>query len=186
MHLRSFPLLRVLVASAAALCCSGGSSVLAQQFPTQQQRVQAIADDLRVRLEIPQAVRVSIVDTNHLLMSVEPVEAAERSSERVFALYVEEAFASTLDDAELAAAVAHELGHVWIFTHHPFLQTEQLANEVAMRLVTRDELALLYDKVWKRAGTKGDLMRFLGPETQRGLAPADPDAAATPGNTVQR
>ena len=71
-------------------------------------------------------------------MSVEPVEPAERSTERAFALYVEAAFAATLDDAELAAAVAHELGHVWIFTHHPFLQTEQLANEVAMRLVSRD------------------------------------------------
>jgi hypothetical protein len=186
MHFRAFPLLRVLVASAAALCCSGGSSVLAQQPTTQQQRVQAIADDLRVRLEIPQAVRVSMVDTNHLLMSVEPVEPAERSTERAFALYVEAAFVATLDDTELAAAVAHELGHVWIFTHHPFLQTEQLANEVAMRLVTRDELALLYDKVWKRAGTKGDLMRFLGPESQAGLAPARPVAAAEPDNTVQR
>jgi len=185
MHLRAFPLLRVLVASAAALCCSGGSSVLAQQPTTQQERVQAIADDLRVRLEIPQAVRVSIVDTNHLLMSVEPVEPAERSTERAFALYVEAAFVATLDDTELAAAVAHELGHVWIFTHHPFLQTEQLANEVAMRQVTRLQLALLYDKVWKRAGTKGDLMRFLGPETQRGLAPAGPDAAAKPDSAAR-
>ena len=97
MHFRTFPLLRVLVASAAALCCSGGSSVLAQQPTTQQQRVQAIADDLRVRLEIPQAVRVSIVDTNHLLMSVEPVEPAEHSTERAFALYVEATFVATLD-----------------------------------------------------------------------------------------
>ena len=31
----------------------------------------------------------------------------------------------------------HELGHVWIFTHHPYLQTEQLANRIAMRLVSR-------------------------------------------------
>ena len=184
MHLRTFPLLRVFVASAAALCCSGASSALAQQPATQQRRVQAIVDDLRVRLEIPQAVRVSIVDTNHLLMSVEPVEPAERSTDREFALYVEAAFVATLDDAELAAAVAHELGHVWIFTHHPFLQTEQLANEVAMRQVTRLQLALLYDKVWKRAGTKGDLMRFLGPDTQRGLAPG-PDAAAKPDSAAR-
>ena len=170
MHLRPFPLLRVLVAGAAALCCSGASSVLAQHAVTQQQRVQAIADDLRVRLEIPHPVRVSIVEANHLLMSVEPAEA-EQPGERVFALSVEEAFVATLDDSEVAAAVAHELGHVWIFTHHPFLQTEQLANEIAMRLVSRDELAQLYDKVWKRAGTKGDLTRFLGPDTKLGLKP---------------
>ena len=106
-------------------------------------------------------------------MSVEPVPD---SSPRAFALNVEDDFVATLTDAELAAAIAHELGHVWIFTHHPFLQTEQLANVVAMRLVSREQLARLYDKVWKRGGTKGDLARFLGPdtETQRGLSPAPP------------
>jgi hypothetical protein len=161
----------VLVASAAAFCCVGGSSALAQESTTQQQRVQAIADGLRLRLGISFAVQVSMVDVNHLLMSVEPVE---RSEPRTFALNVEDGFAATLDDDELAAAIAHELGHVWIFTHHPFLQTEQLANEVAMRLVSRESLAQLYDKVWKRGGNKGDLARFLGPETPRGLAPAEP------------
>ena len=168
MHLRSSPFLRVLVASAVIVCCAGGSSALAQEPSLQQSRVQAIADELRVRLRIAEAVHVSMVDTNHLLLSVEPVED---SSPRVFSLLVEDTFATTLSDAELEAAVAHELGHVWIFTHHPFLQTEQLANEVAMRLVSRDSLALLYDKVWKRAGTKGDLRRFLGPEVAVGLAP---------------
>jgi hypothetical protein len=169
MHLRSSPVLRVLVASAAAVCCAGASSALAQESRTQQQRVQTIADELRTRLDIHEPVRVSIVEVNRLLLSVEPVDD---SSPREFALSVEDGFAVTLNDAELTAAIAHELGHVWIFTHHPFLQTEQLANEVAMRLVSRDAMARLYDKVWKRGGTKGDLARFLGPETQRGLAPA--------------
>jgi hypothetical protein len=130
--------------------------------------VQAIADALRERLEIADAVQVSIVDANRLLLSVEPVE---NSNPRVFALRVEEEFALSLSDDELEAAVAHELGHVWIFTHHPFLQTEQLANQIAMRLVSRDSLALLYDRVWKRVGSKGDISRFLGPETAAGLAP---------------
>ena len=169
MHLRTSPFLRVLVASAAAVCCTGGSSALAQDSTTQLERVQAIADELRTRLDIPEVVRVSMVDANRLLLSVEPVAD---SNPRLFALSVEKDFAASLDDAELAAAIAHELGHVWIFTHHPFLHTEQLANQVAMRLVSREALALLYDKVWKHGGTKGDLTRFLGPETQRGLAPA--------------
>jgi hypothetical protein len=158
----------VLVASAVTVCCAGGSSALAEQPSLQQSRVQATVDALRVRLHIAEAVRVSMVDSNRLLLSVEPVE---ESNPRVFSLRVEDAFAAVLTDDELEAAVAHELGHVWIFTHHPFLQTEQLANEIAMRLVSRDALALLYDKVWKRGGAKGDLNRFLGPEVAAGLAP---------------
>lgn len=106
---------------------------------------------------------MSLVPTNRLLMSVE-------QAEHTFELKVEEGWADALDDAELDAAVAHELGHVWVFTHHPFLQTEQLANEVAMRIVSAKQLAQLYDKVWKRTNVKGDLARFLGPEVARGLA----------------
>ena len=45
-----------------------------------------------------------------------------------FQLSIEASFMDVLSDDELEAAVAHELGHVWVFTHHPFLQTEQLAN----------------------------------------------------------
>ena len=81
-----------------------------------------------------------------------------------------------LSDDELLAAVAHELGHVWIFTHHPYLQTEQLANDIAMRLVSRDALAQMYERVWSRRGTKGDLVRFLGPQPQAGLASSDADS----------
>ena len=131
--------------------------------------MQAIANDLKGRLDIPQSVQVSIVTANKLLMSVEPVDTTPRA----FALNVEGDFVVGLDDTELSAAVAHELGHVWIFTHHPFLQTEQLANEIAMRLVSRDMLAQLYDKVWKRGGTKGDLTRFLGLQSPAGLASSD-------------
>ena len=168
MHLSALPLLRVLVAS-AVIYCTGATSVGAQSFvaldpnSTQQMRVQRIVDDLAARLAIAEAVRVSIVPSNRLVMSVEPAE-------HFFELKVEDGFVETLDDAELTAAIAHELGHVWIFTHHPFLQTEQLANEVAMRLIKPNVLARLYDKVWKRAGVKGDLARFLGPEVSRGLA----------------
>ena len=51
---------------------------------------------------------------------------------------------------------------MWIFTHHPFLQTEVLANQIAQRLVPRSSLVHVYEKVWKRQGTKGDLTWFVG------------------------
>jgi predicted Zn-dependent protease len=77
-------------------------------------------------------------------------------------MVVESGFVDALEPSELKAVIAHELGHVWIFTHHPFLQTEQLANEIAMRVVSRESLETVYDKVWKRSGVKGDLAEFLG------------------------
>jgi len=137
-----------------------------------QRRVQIVADDFKVRLGLPQSVDVIVVPANALLLSVEPVE---NSSPRRFNLRVEEDFVGGLSDDELSAAVAHELGHVWIFTHHPFLQTEQLANDIAMRVVARESLELLYEKVWKEKGTKGDLATYLGPQRPQikaGLAPA--------------
>ena len=76
----------------------------------------------------------------------------------------EEGFLPSLERDELRAIIAHELGHVWIFTHHPYLQTERLANTVAMRAVQRASLERVYSKVWERQGTKGDLTQFLGPE----------------------
>jgi len=168
MHLSVFPPLRVLVASAVIVCCASASSVAAQDSAsTQQSRVQILVNDLGDRLGIPDVIHVSIVPTNARLMSVEPVE-------HEFELKVEDGWADALDDSELTAAVAHELGHVWVFTHHPFLQTEQLANEVAMRLVSPSSLARMYDKVWKRTHVQGDLARFLGPEVARGLASPEP------------
>ena len=133
-------------------------------------RVQRLSDQLRARLNIAESVQVTILPVNPLLMSVEPVENGARRS---FQLKVEEAFVRALNDDELAAAVAHELGHVWIFTHHPFLHTEQLANDIAMRLVSRDALEQLYQQVWSRRGTKGDLARFFGSQPQAGLAPSE-------------
>ena len=43
-----------------------------------------------------------------------------------------------------------------------FLQTEALANDVAMRLVPKDTLMRVYEKVYERLGTKGTLARFVG------------------------
>ena len=167
---------RGLLACIVVVCLLGVDRVAQAQDASgdspQLTRVQRLSDQLRARLDISESVQVTIVTVNPLLMSVEPVEGG---ATRVFQLKVEEEFVSALSDAELAAAVAHELGHVWVFTHHPFLQTEQLANDIAMRLVSREALEQLYERVWSRRGTKGDLARFFGPQPQpqAGLASSD-------------
>ena len=122
--------------------------------------LQELVNDLKAELGIEAVVAAEIVTTNTLLVSVQRVE----SDSRTFRMMFEERFLTSVDQDELKAIVAHELGHVWIFTHHPYLQTEQLANTVAMRAVPRESLERVYGKVWERQGTKGDLARFLGPE----------------------
>jgi predicted Zn-dependent protease len=130
----------------AALCvCAFASAPV--QAAGDRERIQQIVDDLKARLAIPQTIRVAIVQTNPKLFSVAPVER-ERGT---FLLSVEEDFARALSEDELTAAVAHELGHVWIYTHFPYLQTEELANDIASRVVDRDTLRPLYDKVWRKA-----------------------------------
>jgi hypothetical protein len=122
-----------------------------------QQRIQAIVDDFMAKLTMKQKVAVTVVPKNPLMVSVEYTD-----TESGFLLSVEEDFINELTDEELEAAIAHELGHVWIFTHHPYLQTEVGANRIAQRLVPRSSLVLVYEKVWRRQGTKGDLARFVG------------------------
>lgn len=132
--------------------------VHAEGAAAERETVQLIVDDSRARLSIPQEVHVSIVADNALIVSVQ----RQLDKDDVFQLSFEETFLRQLNDEEIRAVVAHELGHVWIFTHHPYLQTEQLANQIAMRLVPRENLEPIYDKVWKRLGTTGDLALYLG------------------------
>jgi hypothetical protein len=113
----------------------------------QRERIQQVVDELKSELDISSTVTVTVVSANPRLFSVAPAEHQQAT----FLLSVEEDFAQALDDTELRAAVAHELGHVWIYTHFPFLQTEQLANDIASRVISRDTLTPLYDKVWKKA-----------------------------------
>jgi hypothetical protein len=131
-----------------------------------EQKLQSLVSDLKTRLSISEPVVVSIVPTDPLIMSVKPPAGPGGP----FLLSVDAAFLDQLTDDELEAAIAHELGHLWVFTHHPYLQTEELANQIAMRVVSRESLERVYGKVWERAGTKGDLNRFLG-STAAGLAP---------------
>ncbi len=121
-----------------------------------QQRIQAIVDDFMVKLTMNHKVAVAVVPKNPLMVSVEYTD-----TQTGFVLSVEEDCINELTDEELNAAIAHELGHVWIFTHHPYLQTEVGANRIAQRLVPRSSLVQVYEKVWKRQGAKGDLARFV-------------------------
>ena len=125
--------------------------------PRDRQRIQEIVNEFMAKLTMGHKVAVAVVPKNPLMVSVEYTDASTG-----FLLSVEEDFINELTQEELEAAIAHELGHVWIFTHHPFLQTEVLANQIAQRLVPRSSLVQLYKKVWKRQGSKGDLTRFIG------------------------
>src|SRR5215471_18992799 len=153
---------RVLLYLLAGLACSVGFTPTRTLAAEERRlpavdvaRVQQIVDDLRGRLAIPQAVHVSIVDRNPLMVSVSP--AADG-----FALSFEAGFAERLTEDELTAAVAHELGHVWIYTHFPYLQTEQLANEIAMRVVSRESLVPVYAQMFERARVARDVNEYLG------------------------
>jgi hypothetical protein len=132
-----------------------------------EEKLQFLVSSLSTRLSISVSVVVAIVPTDPLMMSLKPPAGPAHP----FLLSVDAAFLDQLTDDELEAAIAHELGHLWVYTHHPYLQTEELANQIAMRVVSRESLERVYGKVWERLGTKGDLNRFLG-STASGLAPA--------------
>ena len=125
--------------------------------PRDQQRIQEIVNEFMAKLTMADTIAVALVPKNPLMVSVEYTDPSTG-----FLLSVEEDFINELTPEELEAAIAHELGHVWTFTHHPFLQTEVLANQIAQRLVPRSSLVQVYEKLWKRQGTEGDLTRFVG------------------------
>jgi hypothetical protein len=120
-------------------------------------RLQQTTDSLRRRLDILERVLVAIVDHTPLVMSVETLSG--RSGP--FVITADAEFVRSLNDDELKAAIAHELGHVWIYTHHPYLQTERLANDVALRVISPELLVPVYEKVWKRTGARGNLAEYI-------------------------
>jgi hypothetical protein len=138
---------------------------------TSPARVQPLVDAMRVELElVDYDVTVEVVPDNPLKASVTPV----KGSERAFRLSIDKAFLKRLNQAELRTVIAHELGHVWIYTHHPYLQTEQGANEIALLAVPRKSLEDLYGKVWASGTEAGTLQRLpavattiIGPKSKR-------------------
>ena len=123
-------------------------------------QVQQLVDALRARLGITAEVRATVVQRDERTLSVRRDPRAPDS----FSLSVERGFAEGLSAVQLEAALAHELGHVWIYTHHPYLQTEQLANRVAMRAVSRARLVEVYRTLWGADALHGSLEAFLGVE----------------------
>jgi len=123
-------------------------------------RVHQIIDDLRSRLDMRERVQAVVVNGNPRVVSVERVSRPEAG----FLMSLDEQFLNSLSDDELIAVIAHELGHVWIYSHHPYLHTELLANQIAMRVVSRESLKRIYAKLWSHLGAQGNLEDFLGPD----------------------
>lgn len=111
---------------------------------------------MKEKLGLSHEVIAQLVDQHPLMVAVAPLPGRRDS----FRMSLEAAFIDELTDEELDAVIAHELGHVWIFTHHPFLQTEQLANQIAMRVVSRQTIEAVYVKVRARGGHTDRLPRF--------------------------
>jgi hypothetical protein len=126
--------------------------------------ISAIVNELRTALGMTQDIQVTVAASNERMVSVERV-SGNKEANGVFNLCFDEGFLASLDAQELRAAIAHELGHVWIFSHHPYLQTEALANEIAMKVVSRDSLKKIYRKLWVHLGTEGNLEEFLGADS---------------------
>ena len=122
-------------------------------------RIQALVDRLRSELGLVAPVTVVVQPQVALIVSVE----APTSDERPFVLAIEQRFLARLSAEELDAAMAHELGHVWLFTHHPYLQTERMANQIAMWVVSRESLVSVYHRMWEHGGTRNELETVLGP-----------------------
>ena len=162
---QNLPLLRVLVASAADLlrwryeCCRAELRHDTAGARSADRRRSAHASASPGGSRLDRAIQ-SPADVGRAWTDVDDLR-----------LKVEAGSWMTLDDTELTAAVAHELGHVWIFTHHPSCRPSSWPTKSRCGWGSpADVLAQLYDKVWKRAGFKGDLDRFLGTEVARGLA----------------
>jgi len=121
------------------------------------------ARNLSAQLHLDETIEVRIDESNALLVSSEPLEGSARG----FRISFDRKFLETLSEDEISGAIAHELGHVWIFTHHPYLQTETLANEIALRVVTRDTMTQVYSRLWARTGVAGNIDELLGPAVQK-------------------
>jgi hypothetical protein len=133
------------------------------------QRAQELVDELRAKLRIDDEVKIAVVIYHPLVFSVEPVD---ENKDR-FKLSMELGFLLMLDDDELRAAVAHELGHVWVYKHHPYLQTERMANSIGQRVADRNAFKEVYSKLWAYEGTSGvPIDDLLGPPVTAPKGPA--------------
>ena len=134
-------------------------------------RAQQVVDQLRTALGISSEVQIAVVIFHPLVFSVEPMHPQKDR----FLLSMELGFLLMLKDDELRAALAHELGHVWIYTHHPFLQTERMANVIGERVADRAALEIVSLKLWAYEGASGvPIDDLLGPTLVESKIPSQP------------
>ena len=126
-------------------------------------RLEGIIREFRTRLGVSAQVLASVVEEDEYLVSVRRSPTAKDT----FIIQFGKDFLGPLSDEDLRAIIAHELGHVWIFTHHPYLQTEALANQKALAVVSRESLVRVYEKVWRHGGQTRSLAEFLAKVDQK-------------------
>src|SRR5262245_44985189 len=95
-----------------------GLAVPRATSPQATKKVQAIVSELRARLQMTQQIEASIVPTEKRMVSVRRVRGVASGTD-VFEIHLDQVFFDSLSREELKAALAHELGHVWISSHHP-------------------------------------------------------------------
>src|SRR5262245_50400127 len=81
-------------------------------------KLQKVAAQRALLLGIPQHIRVVVGPNSKMVISVEHDSEADE-----YRVLIDPKFMEQLNDEDIVTAISHELGHVWIFTHHPFLQT---------------------------------------------------------------
>ena len=151
-----------------------------QNLSATQEQLDAISKDFRAQLGITENVEIALVESNEYVVSVQRSPA----SHDTFLIKFQKSFLSTLSDEELRAVIAHEFGHIWIFTHHPFLQTEALANEKALQLIGRETLSKVYQKVWHLEGEQGTFKDFLASVEPEPTQPAITTASSIRADTA--
>ena len=144
----SYPTLRAWIALSIVLVIQANSATERHK----PKKIKNIIEQLKKQMGISEEIGVALVAKNDLIVSVQP-----RKDRSGFDMSFERAFLNTLDDEDLRAVIAHELGHVWIFTHHPYLQTEDLANSIAFKAVTTNAMDRVYEKVRSRSKVASNL-----------------------------
>src|SRR5688572_9638910 len=120
-------------------------------------RLAAIARRLGAELGVQIDIQVVVAKKNDRMVSVERASLKRDT----FTVTFDRNFLSGLDQGEITAALAHEIGHIWIFCHFPYVHTEVLANEIALTLVDRIDLESLYRKLRDHLGASETVEEFL-------------------------
>jgi len=152
----------LILAWIASSACAGSADV---PNAGRLESIRAIVEEFRARRPFPEQITIRIVKGEKKLVSVR----RSPGQPTMFLLTFDEAFLATLNQDELRAVIAHELGHVWIFTHHPYLHTEALANRRAVEFVPAEALEQVYRKVLNFGGRVPD-----------NSSPSQPAIAETP------